>query len=62
MSVRIQGKNMDNDDLIEMLKVPASQFEFSENPLGFSFPCNICKHASLPEGNDTCANCDHAAS
>ena len=52
-------ETLDNDDLIALLKVKNSKFEFENNPLGFSFPCCICKHAEEDQHSDCCSNCGH---
>jgi hypothetical protein len=51
---------MDNEELIERLKVDKSNLVFVENIHHMAFPCCICEHSSLPEGNETCTNCDHS--
>ena len=53
-----KSKTLDNLDLIEVLQVSNSKFEFKQNELGYAFPCNICEHVDVVFG-EPCQNCDH---
>ncbi|MCZ2801991.1 MULTISPECIES: hypothetical protein [Vibrio] len=51
---------LDNNDLIARLNVLHSNFQFKENPLGFSFPCCICEHNDKDQMSEECAECGHS--